>query len=643
MEHSSQSGHLQDRAELLLTAIIQGYTPADAARRIIELATTTHENPVKELFRANDTSSNAQTGDGRVADTSSHRHKFSLRFSRKDKVKAVCDAPLSEKPSGNYHNVFQADVKPSTSRDSEPAKQNSRREGIAPNAATQFFKGKGSSSSGHYNCVFCHTDYTTKGTCKRHIEEIHVAKRYFRCVFCRREFATAPEARKHCQSCGAGVLGWTVETPEGHKIYSSEFETHRVFSTQQAYIVHLLELSALPMDGRSVRSWHRKLRNLLEQPQCIQAVQALSVRLFNSPDAWCNVRWEHERVRKAVKELEMGILDLELNSHDLPRLHRLDDFLHDLFHDRVLNTTVSADSPVHENITEDEKTELKLEEDEKPHPIEEEPPPQQPEPTPKRPLSLESAAALPNRIPPGPPVPRPPTTQVPISLPPHMAQMSAQPSHQYQYPNGLGHVNEEQLPPNSSSGLQHIHYNSTPHMAQQYPQQHSLQVQSPQQNQPHHQQALGYWPNEQHPPPYENGYAAPLPPRQSSFSSHPQPNYIAPDTSSNYYDPNYMPLAELSMTSAITSPTIYMPSAEQTMSFYSQPQQQPGAEMPVQHIIPYSPMAFSPTHTQMDFEHRGQGTTFQPNGQGSGFGNLDDRLHSQQQQHQQPHHEYRPM
>ena len=56
------------------------------------------------------------------------------------------------------------------------------------------------STAATYNCVFCHTDYTTKGTCKRHLEEIHVAKRYFRCISCSHKFNTAPEARKHCKT-----------------------------------------------------------------------------------------------------------------------------------------------------------------------------------------------------------------------------------------------------------------------------------------------------------------------------------------------------------------------------------------------------------------------------------------------------------
>ncbi|KAK4569501.1 hypothetical protein LTR86_003264 [Recurvomyces mirabilis] len=632
MESSTELGSLQSRAEQLIRALIHNVAPDEAARRIVELATTPQDNPMRELFRANDSLVPHASGDSRPPEPTSHRSKFSLRFSRKDKGKASCITPSSEKATGSYQNVFQADVKPAVSRDLEIVKQNLRREGIAPNAAAQSFKGRAPSSSGHYNCVFCHTDYTTKGTCKRHIEEIHVAKRYFRCVMCRQNFATAPEARKHCQSCGAGVLGWTVETPEGHRIYSSEFETSRLFSTQQAYIVHLLELSAQPLEGRPLRSWHRKLRNLLEQSHCLPTVQSSSTRLFGSSDGWYNVRWEHERVKKAVKELEMGILDVDLAPHDLLKLHRADGFVNDLFRDRVLATTVSAESPTRDVSAHDEKAAMKVEEEEIFDQDEEVLP--QTAPTPKRPLSLESSAVLPHRVPPGPPMPPPP---IPHATPQPMHQPSRGSAYQYQYtqPRPLHRV------PSVESNAYHVQ-----------------QIEQDQRPATHHaHEPNAHWLHEQQPPPYENGGHFQQQPQQiqtpftnqpsqiqTSFANHTpqQQNFMSPTGGGGYQDAGFMSLSELSMTSAMTSPIVYMQTQDDnSMALYQQAppmqnphiqqqqiqsQQQDYREMPIPHdqatsgMLAYSPMAFSPMH--MSYH--------QHNGQGSGTPDVEH----QQQMHQ---------
>ena len=105
-----------------------------------------------------------------------------------------------------------------------------------------------------------------------------------------------------------------------------------------------------------------------------------------------------------------------------------------------------------------------------------------------------------------------------------------------------------------------------------------------------------------------------------------------------------MSLTDLSMTSAMTSPVMYMPSQdEHNMAFYSQPQQQlqtqqlqpqqSYGELPLTHdqapngMIAYSPMAFSPMHMSYHQHH----------GQGSGTPDVEHQQQSQQQQG------YRPM
>lgn len=156
---------------------------------------------------------------------------------------------------------------------------------------------------------------------------MHVARAYFKCRECGVRFKTQPEAKKHCAACGKG---FTKVEPEPKKLYSSEFTRQR-FGTQQQYVAHLLELCLQPKGARPERSSHLKLRNLLELPTLENAVRRTSVRLYSDVEAWRNVRWDYDRVTTAVRDLERGALDVPLDSNDLLCLHRVENFVIDLF------------------------------------------------------------------------------------------------------------------------------------------------------------------------------------------------------------------------------------------------------------------------------------------------------------------------
>merc|ERR1712072_641615 len=135
---------------------------------------------------------------------------------------------------------------------------------------------------------------------------------------CQHVSRSVPEAKKHMAQCSVGIIDWNT------------------VKTQQAYIEHLLELCALPKEQRPRISWHLKLRNLLEQPELKGMVCALSKRLFEDADGWREVRWEHERVRRAVHRLEYGNLSRESDAHTKDPTEITRRFLEDLFANRAL-------------------------------------------------------------------------------------------------------------------------------------------------------------------------------------------------------------------------------------------------------------------------------------------------------------------
>ncbi|KAK0945924.1 hypothetical protein LTR29_002504 [Friedmanniomyces endolithicus] len=385
----------QRRTEQYLRGLLESCLPDDIPRLITSLATATEDNPLKQLVRATDdhvlSAVTSPNGIG-AKPPRSRKRKVSLRFSRgNDKA----DSGGSSTAAGTSHRgrqeVVYADVEHSGSGDEHGFQQG------AGGLSTSLPAKSKASTVAIYNCVFCSTDYTTKGTCKRHLEEIHVAKRYFRCLECSQRFATAPEARKHCRICGGGHVGYKTDIPEEHKLYSSEFVPHEIFSTQQGYVSHLLELSVATRKARPKRSEHRKLRNLLKQPVCATALRSLSQRLFKSDDEWQQVRWEHERVRKAVHELEHGTLDPEVGSDETLQPNRVGIFLEDLFNDRVTSTTLVLAPPVREiaAAVHEVDTLVRREDYHTQH--------CQSESTPKRSLSFQSLSTVPYRQHLGPP------------------------------------------------------------------------------------------------------------------------------------------------------------------------------------------------------------------------------------------------
>lgn len=566
METSADLTTLQARAEHFLQGFLHGYPAEQIPQRIASLAAGPKDNPVRELFRAADDATpprNAPAVPPPTQPSHAHRSKFSLRFVRnKDKDRpAKAEPSLSREQRCQHEFEHSFDIGVKFPSDEGGAIDNADR--LAPKQSRSVFSAKGKASGSNvcsgptYNCVFCHLDYTTKGTCKRHIEEIHVAKRYFRCNACNDRYATAPEARKHSITCPAGTLDYSTVVPGNRKVYASEFVASRLFHTQQAYLNHLLELSALPKEERPTRSWHLKLRNLLEQPECDVPLQRLSSRLFGSAGAWRNVRWEHERVRRAVEQLEYGLpAEHGSEADESAQRRRVEIFLQDLFKDRAISTTISVHSPPPSSAAEPvSKKESEVQAAERlnqgQHAAT-----STPENIGKRPLSFESAAAAPQRHPPGPP------------------DMAASGHHPLPAPH---------MPPQ-------IHFPAVPETHAFSP--HTTGFETQQIDAP-----MMFWPSidQQQPPPYGTSFGQP------AFVPQQYTNATLPDQSFGAgFENGFLPFADLTVASTVATPSSYMSPAADVFGFQASPAQQQYSQLQQPQLnaearmMSYSPVGFPP-------------------------------------------------
>ena len=162
------------------------------------------------------------------------------------------------------------------------------------------------SSSVQYRCIVCQDQLSSKGVCKRHLDEQHVSPKIYRCEKCNDRFEVKKEAKAHINNCGKGLFLYTVDKRPEKKIYACEF-TGKYFFSKPLYVEHLLELSALseerPQPDQTV-----KLCALLTQPSLQNQVAEISSRKFESRHAWRNLQWSDAHVSKAIEELEDAVV-----------------------------------------------------------------------------------------------------------------------------------------------------------------------------------------------------------------------------------------------------------------------------------------------------------------------------------------------
>ena len=196
-----------------------------------------------------------------------------LKKSRSRSIARAGPAKAPVKPASNSNHVFSSS--PNTAK---------------PPGVTQ------------YKCIICQEQLSSKGVCKRHLDEQHVAPDVYKCERCGDRFDVKKVAKKHVDACGKGVFLYTIIKPDQKKIYACEF-TGESFVSKSKYVDHLLGLSEQSEDRPSANQ-RLKLCALLDQPGLRSQVAEISSRKFESRHAWKNLQWSDAHVVKAIEELE---------------------------------------------------------------------------------------------------------------------------------------------------------------------------------------------------------------------------------------------------------------------------------------------------------------------------------------------------
>lgn len=158
-----------------------------------------------------------------------------------------------------------------------------------------------------FQCIVCNQELSSKGVCKRHLEDQHVSPRIFECERCHAHFDTKPEAKKHCSQCGDGQTDWAPRKMS-KKVYACEF-TGSFFGGQTRYVDHLLTLSE-QKQNRPRPNLNEKLAAIIrhwgyrEQARVLPLCHDISQNLFGSPDAWSKLQWDEEFLQAKIGTLE---------------------------------------------------------------------------------------------------------------------------------------------------------------------------------------------------------------------------------------------------------------------------------------------------------------------------------------------------
>ncbi|KAK5164332.1 uncharacterized protein LTR77_010028 [Saxophila tyrrhenica] len=195
-------------------------------------------------------------------------------------------------------------------------------------------KGDGSRHSVKYQCIVCDEFISSKGLCKRHLNEQHVSSTQYRCEECAETFFVKTAAKEHVQGCGRAVC-YIVCKQQDKRTYACEF-TGNLFTSMSTYLEHLLKLSEKVGKERPSGNSLRKLQSLIDQPCLKPYVEEISQRLYHSPSAWRSLQWDGVQLTTIIEELEhMVCRDGTIHFSEFRR-HSVQRYLEDMFGDGTL-------------------------------------------------------------------------------------------------------------------------------------------------------------------------------------------------------------------------------------------------------------------------------------------------------------------
>lgn len=157
-------------------------------------------------------------------------------------------------------------------------------------------------------CIICDQSFSSKGVCKRHIEQQHETREKHQCVGCLTELPNAKKAKRHCKTCSHGAQGFR---PAPTKVVHGCEYCGVTCSSQDSYVEHLVDHSFRIPAKKSKHRHLQKLRGLLKQPAVSGRLHDLSFVILGSETGWRDLGWDERHVQQAIQVLEQGTVLVE--------------------------------------------------------------------------------------------------------------------------------------------------------------------------------------------------------------------------------------------------------------------------------------------------------------------------------------------
>lgn len=159
-----------------------------------------------------------------------------------------------------------------------------------------------------YRCIVCDAELSSKGVCKRHLEDQHITPKVYECEGCHAYFDAKADAKKHCSQCGGRHVSWFA-TKLAKKVYACEY-TGNWFTGHASYTETLLKLSEQKV-ARPKPCLNTKLDAILRHaesrnstPTVIHIRDRICDSLFGWREAWKALQWDQDYLRTKIIVLE---------------------------------------------------------------------------------------------------------------------------------------------------------------------------------------------------------------------------------------------------------------------------------------------------------------------------------------------------
>ena len=179
-------------------------------------------------------------------------------------------------------------------------------------------------------CIICKRRFSSRGVCKRHIEDQHETPTQRVCLGCGSFFAGVWKVKRHMRDCPFGRSGHAARKPGPKKAYGCEF-TGLYHATLNERLEHLLDLGLCANALTMVAHQRLRLIGLLQQPGVRSVLRMVHEQRFGAgSDGWMHLSWPTRVMQAAIPRLECGVEHFMNGTSSALQPHEVQPFLEGL-------------------------------------------------------------------------------------------------------------------------------------------------------------------------------------------------------------------------------------------------------------------------------------------------------------------------